>query len=198
MDAGTERWTRAEQGLRSRLAANAELPEAEWHYFRARLERLRLPREGHLIREGERETRIGYVARGVFRIYCTREAREINLGFDCEDRFVSAYESFVTRAPSTVAIQALEDAELLTFDRETLRAAYARHACWERIGRLMAEEQTLRKTRKERELRCLSPEERYLRLHERGLPWLARVPQYHVASFLGITPETLSRIRARQ
>ena len=197
MDAATDSWSRAEQRLRLCLLRAVELPAEEWDFFCSRLSRLRVPRDGHLLREGEVERRIGYVARGLFRYYGRREGREVNLGFDCEDRFVSATESFATGAPSRIAIQALEDSDVLLFERATLDALYARHPCWERLGRRMAEEEMLKKSRKERELRCLTSAERYLRLYERELPWLGRVPQYHVASFLGVTPETLSRIRAR-
>ena len=192
-----DRWDRAERALRARLAQQAELPAEEWEFFRSRLARLLVPEGAHFLHEGEVERRIAYVVRGLFRLYSRREGREINLGFDCEDRFVAGYESFVLRTPSSVAIQALENSELLAFDHETLEVAYSRHPCWERIGRLMAERETLQRTRKERELRCLTPQQRYLRLYQRDLPWLGRVPQYHVASFLGVTPETLSRIRAR-
>ena len=196
-DAANDAWARAEEGLRRRLVRAVELPAEEWEFLRSRLARLRVPRDAHFLRAGEVERRIGYVARGLFRYYGWREGREVNLGFDCEDRFVSDTESFATGAPSKVAIQALEDSDVLAFERDTLELLYARHPCWERLGRLMAEAEMLKKSRKEHELRCLTSAERYLRLYERELPWLGRVPQYHVASFLGVTPETLSRIRAR-
>jgi len=74
---------------------------------------------------------------------------------------------------------------------------YNRHPCWDRFGRRILEAQWLRQSDKARRFRVYSPEEHYKLLIERRSPIIDRVPLNQLASFLLITPETLSRIRAR-
>ena len=158
---------------------------------------LNVGKNERIVRQGEPTDRMFFIVRGVFRLYSSSAGREVNLGFDFDGRFVTAYDSFLTRDPSGFSIQALENSELIYFDRATLVELYGRHICWERIGRLMAEQRFVKKIRKENEIRTRTPEERYLHILQNKPRLIERVPQYHLASYLGVTPETLSRIRSR-
>jgi CRP-like cAMP-binding protein len=154
--------------------------------------------EGPLVLcEGEVERRVRFVVRGVFRLFRALEEREVVLGFDGPGRLLSAYDSLVAGRPSRFSIQALTVAELVSFDGALLQTLYARHPLWERIGRRLAEEHYANKVRKEDEGRTLEPLERYERLLGRASPWIHEVPQYQIASFLGVAPETWSRMRNR-
>ena len=183
--------------IRRHLQELAPIPEPEWNFFKSQLRAQRVAKGTLLLREGDVEDRVRFLARGVVRLFCSHEAREINLGFDCAGRWVGAYDSLVAHTPSLFAIESLGACEIVWFDGALLERLYARHPCWERAGRRILEEQYARKVRKETEIRVLSPGERYALLLRRDGGFLARVPQYHLASYLGIAPETLSRIRGR-
>jgi len=183
--------------LRDAFTALAPLPEDEWSFLCARLELRELPRGAALVREGETVDWLGFLTRGSVRIFHTLDGREVTLGFDCEQRFVGAYDAYRTRTRSRTGLEALEASTLVRFERALLDELDARHAAWRELFRRVAEHELVRKMDKELRIRTRSAEERYAEL-VRTNSWLVRrVPQYHLASYLGIAPETLSRIRAR-
>jgi CRP-like cAMP-binding protein len=183
--------------VRRAFAALAAIPDDEWRFLEERVALREVPKGSMLLREGERVDWLGYLTRGLVRIVRRAGGREVTLGFDCEDRFVGAYDAYVTRAPARYGIEALEPSRLARFERGLLDALERRHDCWRELFRRIAERELVRKLDKELRIRTRTSEERYAELVRTGSYLVRRVPQYHLASFLGIAPETLSRIRAR-
>ena len=114
-----------------------------------------------------------------------------------EGMYVSEYASFLTRTPSFQYIQALEDTELVETNYENLQKLYREIPEANIIGRLIAEQMFIRIN----EINIISTketiEQRYRRLINEQ-PWLLqKVPQYMIASLLNVTPEALSRVKAR-
>lgn len=107
-----------------------------------------------------------------------------------------SFTSFLTQAPSDWALQALTPCRLVTISHELLQVLYARHACWLRWGLRVLETQFLHKCRRETGFLRLSAAERYAALRQQFPTLEQQVAQYHLASYLGISPETLSRLRA--
>ncbi|MNR23554.1 hypothetical protein D3C85_1405790 [compost metagenome] len=108
---------------------------------------------------------------------------------------VTAYYSFITREPSMVAIQAIEDIAGILIPYQLLQDFYQNSHSGERIGRLIAEHQY--KNRLEREMGLLSAtaEERYSELMKRNPELIRKTAVKHLSTYLGIQPESLSRIR---
>ncbi len=183
--------------FREHLLMDVDVTEAEWDSFVSRLETRVIARHGCLLEERAVCRHIFFVHRGLTRYFTTEEGREVTMAFNGEHRFVTAFDSFLTGQPSRISIQALEDCDVTAIPRSLLLEMYDRSPAWDRIGRLHAEQIYLRKMDKEMRIRVLTPQERYERMVENDPTLVDRVPQYLLASYLGVTPETLSRIRAR-
>ena len=183
--------------VRRAFAPLSTIPDDEWRFLEERAVLRQVPKGSALLREGELVDWLGYLTRGLVRIVRRVGGREVTLGFDCEERFVGAYDAYVTRTPARYGIEALEPSRCVRFERGLLDALEGRHACWRELFRRIAERELVRKLDKELRIRTRTSEERYAELVRRGSYLVRRVPQYHMASFLGIAPETLSRIRAR-
>jgi hypothetical protein len=115
-----------------------------------------------------------------------------------ENGVAGSYYSFLTDSPCGFSIQALEETETIVLpDLDTLNDLHDRHPCWERLSRKNVENLVFIKEAREKELLLDSLEVRYQRFL-RLFPGLTeRVPQYHIASFLGVTDVALSRIRKK-
>lgn len=105
--------------------------------------------------------------------------------------------SFLLRTPSALSIEAIEPSVLLALPRSTLFGAYDGDHAIERFGRLMVEEALVGTQRRASRLLNLSVEERYTTFVATRPEVARRVPQYLIASYLGVTPEALSRVRGR-
>jgi CRP-like cAMP-binding protein len=189
--------TDEERVLRAACLEISEIPEEQWRYFWAQTHIRDFGARTHLVREGYPTASIHFIVAGLVRMYYNRDGRELVRGFDYENRWATVYESVLTGEPSTFSIETLEPTRTISFTGDVLRALYNRHACWDRFGRRILEAQWIRQSDKARRFRVYSPEEHYRLLIDRRSPLIDRVPLNQLASFLQITPETLSRIRAR-
>jgi CRP-like cAMP-binding protein len=175
------------------------LPKKEFAYLEARL-RLSRPRRGQfLTRAGEVAEHVGFVISGLFRkVHVTARGKAIVRGFGGPGAVVGAYVSLLTGEPSYLSVEALCDSELLVLPWSELNALYARHSCFQTIGRRLTELTLLEREARAHELLTLSASERYTRFRETHRELLPQLRSYDIASYLGITPVSLSRLRARK
>jgi len=150
-----------------------------------------------VLREGQICKELGFINQGAFRMYYLAEGKEINTHFSFENEFVVNYDSFLQQAPSRYIIQAIEDAEVVTFNLQTLQNAYNQSQNWERFGRIMAEYSYKLTTKRVEGFMFMDAEQRYLEMVKETPHFLERVPLYHLASYLGIERESLSRLRKK-
>ena len=136
------------------------------------------------------------MVRGCLRaFYIDANGFEHNVLFAVEDWWIADLASFLAQTPATLDVEALEDCELLQLDRPALEALYAQVPKLERYFRLMLQNAFV--AQQQRILASISaPAEARYRAFRVKYPQLEqRLPQRHVASYLGITPEFLSKIR---
>jgi CRP-like cAMP-binding protein len=147
--------------------------------------------------EGKICKEMGFINEGVFRTYYLADGKEINTQFVFESQFVVDYDSFLQEKPSRYFIQAIEDAEIVTFNFKALQTAYNLSHNWERLGRMMAEYSFRKTTERVESFLFLDGEQRYQELLIKEPHIIERVPLYHIASYLGLERESLSRLRKK-
>ncbi len=173
------------------------LTEEDCSLFEPFLKTKRLRAKEPLLTEGKTCQEIGFVNHGSFRTYYLSDDKEINTRFVFENDFVVDYDSFLEVKPSKYFIEALEDSEIVTFDLQALLNAYHHSHNWERFGRLMAEQSYKLTTKRVESFLFLNGEQRYLDLLKNEPQIFDRIPLYHIASYLGMERESLSRLRKK-
>lgn len=150
----------------------------------------------YLTKEGSIANEIALIKSGILRLFYTNTSGEEITGclaFDNE--ILSAYSSLITQQPSDENIQAVCDTEIVTLTKEQLEFLYNSSASWQKIGRIIAEMHYVELTKKIVSFQKDSAKERYNKLIQKQPQYIQAIPQHQLASFLGITPRHLSRIR---
>ncbi len=170
------------------------MTEDEWMALQSLLTLKQIKKDEYLIKEGQVCNHVSFVNKGLVRLFYNANGKEISVGFFPANSYVSEYESFLTRCPATQNIDALADIEILELSYDNVQFLYREYPIFQEFGRKMAESLFIMLNQRNTALLVLPPEQRYQQMVvETNLHQL--VPQYMLASFIGITPEHLSRIR---
>ena len=151
----------------------------------------------YFLAEGQVCKQAGFIVKGLIRYYINHDGEEKTYSFGQENNFVCNYESFVPQAPSTKIIQALEDCEILQISHSDLQLFFKSIAQGERFGRLVIEQVFMQLLQDLSSFYTDTPEYRYGQFIKKYPDLLQRVSQYHIASYVGVKPQSLSRIRKR-
>ncbi|AFK03307.1 putative transcriptional regulator, Crp/Fnr family [Emticicia oligotrophica DSM 17448] len=169
-----------------------------WANLKPLFSKKKLLKGEYFIEQGQLATKIGFLESGVIRaFYRNDEGVEYNKHFFIPNALVGGYASMITGRPNVIIQQALIDCDLLVADFSQLSALYNSHPDLERVARRLAEFFFVDKENREIEIILLEADKRY-ELFQKRYPSLEQlIPQYHIASYLGITPTQLSRIRKK-
>ncbi|MDQ3278846.1 MAG: Crp/Fnr family transcriptional regulator [Bacteroidota bacterium] len=173
------------------------LSDDDWSIFSSRLLKQDFPRKTLLLKAGQTERYLSFLEKGIVRLYIPKEENDLTFGFVFENSFFSAYDSFLTRTQSVYQVETLTDTTLWRLTYQDLQEIYQKTTVGNTIGRYAAEELFLKKSRRELSLLNESAEQRYLQLFSERPNLLRQVPLKYIASYIGITPQALSRIRRR-
>jgi CRP-like cAMP-binding protein len=171
------------------------VPENEWQDLAGLLTLKHFSPGDFLIREGQTANHLYFLNHGGTRNYFLRDGKEYTVDFAFDGDFTAGYYSLITREPSPVFIEALAPTETGVIALDALHALYDRSHHAERVGRLIAEHQYAKRLKREMELLSLTAEERYARLLAKNPTLVANLSVKHLSSYLGVQPESLSRIR---
>lgn len=146
---------------------------------------------------GQVSNEVYYLVKGCIRLYCQKDGEELSTYFFIENMFAGSYDSFLSRKPSKVAIETLEECEVLVLTHKSLEKLYDIFPKMNEFIRKAIEQRFVLLHDLFISYLLNSPEERYLTLLNDNPELLQRIPQHQIASFLGVTPVSLSRIRNR-
>lgn len=180
------------------LRALAPLDETELAPLSTRLVGLDLARGEYFLTAGKVPDRVGVIIKGVLReAFVRADGTERTRNFAVEGDFAGSLSDLLRSGPARTLVQAEEDARVLCLPWSLVQQAFASSPAFQALLHRITERLYLLKSEREYELLALDAEERYQAFRARYPGLEARVTQRHVASYLGITPEHLSRLRAR-
>lgn len=160
--------------------------------------KIQVAKRAHLLKEGQVCKHVYFLNKGFFRMYYVDiDGNDINTRFVEQYHFFVDFNSFLTQQPSRYNWEAMQDAEVLAIRYEDIQQVYAISPAWDRFGRLIAEHVYKQVNERIEMLLFLSPEDRYQFLLNKYPQLFNQVSQFHIASYLGVKPESLSRLRKR-
>jgi CRP-like cAMP-binding protein len=158
---------------------------------------IKFKRKDFLLREGKICDFVAFLNSGIIRHYHIKDGNDITCDITLHNNFITDFKSFSQSLPSNYNFQLLKDAELFLIKREDLFRLYVENRNIESFGRIMAEQVAQRTIDIAMSLSSDKPEERVEKLINQRPDLFQEVPQRYLANLLGISPESLSRIRAR-
>lgn len=171
--------------------------EAE-EFITTSFKELKIKKGDHFLKEGEPNLLLGFIVNGLVRIYITKNGDEqSSIDFSKEGEFVTVYESFIQQGISTQSIQAIEDTTLLVINNDNLQNLYNNIPNGNKLGRILIEKRFIELAKQLLSIYLHNSEQRYLHFVKTYPDLLQRIPQYHISSFVGVKPQSLSRIRKR-
>ena len=167
-------------------------------FFHKTLIRNELPKKHLLLSSGQLSTKMYFIEKGLIRGYYLKDDKDVTTGFLKAGDLVISPASFYTQQPSIEYIELLEPGILWSLTYAQLQYIFMTFVEFNFIARILTEHYYTRSELRTHNMRMLSAEERYEVFCNVYSPILNRVSNKHIASFLGISPETLSRIRANK
>lgn len=150
-----------------------------------------------LTKYGDVERNVYFINQGVIELKIQSYASDRFLDFYFPNEITTCYTSFLNQAPSDTEMTTLTDCELEVIAYDNIQAAYQTSLKANQFGRIVTEHAYRQKAKREKDLLSKTAEERYAELLEMHKEYVAKIPVNKIAGYLGIHPESLSRIRKK-
>lgn len=173
------------------------ISDEDWNTFSSRLSRNIYPKKTLLLKAGKIEKHLSFIEQGIIRFYIDNGDGELTFSFAFNNSFFSAYDSFLTQSPSTYNVESLTDCTVWQLAFDDLQFIYSNTQVGNLIGRHASEDLFLKKSKREISLLKDTAETRYINLLTEQTHLVRAIPLKYLASYIGITPQALSRIRRR-
>jgi len=162
-------------------------------------EPLSLKKNDYYVRQGDHPKKIGFLSKGIVRIFFqNQDGEEFNKIFLQAPSLVAAYSSLISGNMNQVNIQCLSDCSMIEANYSEVLGLFDTHKGIESLNRKVVEQFFIETEKRQMSLIMLNASERYDLFRKEFPAYENYIPQYHIASYLGITPTQLSRIRAKK
>jgi CRP/FNR family transcriptional regulator, anaerobic regulatory protein len=185
------------QQIMQSIKSIVSLNEEEENAFISILEIRPYKKKEFLLKEGKVCDKISYINSGCVRLFYNIEGNEKTVQFFLKDSWYTDYASFLTGKPTVENMQAIEDGIIVQFKKDDVNNLYNLYPSIERLGRIMAENAFISLLKLNNMNSNEEPEQRYLNLIKQRPEVVEKIPQHYIASYLGLQPQSLSRIRKR-
>ncbi len=178
------------------LEKYAQIPAPEWEKMTGLLKSLHVDKNEYFIMQGDKPERLAIIVSGIFRVYCiTESGDDKTLAFRTKGMALAAYTPFLENRRTWFSIQALEAGELVYVLLDDFKKLTLGHPCWEKATKEYFIQLYIEKEEREKSFLTEDAKTRYLRFKNKNSELEKRVHNFYVASYLGISPVSLSRIR---
>ena len=190
---------RPESEIAEYIARFARPPAEQVRKFAAGARTSLIAKGDFLVELGDTAHPLYFVHSGAIRymLIVPESGDDVTKDFSFAPTFATSFGSAVSGQPARVGIVAMTDCVVSVWPLQRLTSLYDAHAEWQKLGRKLAEWLYVRKEDREIAFLTQTPEQRYATLKQKFPDLIAHVPQRHLASYLGVTPESLSRLKAR-
>lgn len=186
------------QSLKNTFEKILKISNEDWRAFELILETKELKKKEYLLKQGQICQGIYFLSKGLIRtFYINDNGKEINTSFYLQNDFLREIESMTNNIPSTKNIQAIEDSTVFYIDKIKLTNLYEKSGFYQKMGRMILEKLTIIEQKYSSLLIGHPPKDRYLHVLENNPELVKRIPLQYLATYLGISRESLSRIRKR-
>jgi CRP-like cAMP-binding protein len=185
------------EAFKSYLKTHLHVSDADWEIIKPRLQEKTCAKFEQLTRQDRVEDTLYFIVDGVIRLFHEGENKDTTLNFAFPNEFISSYSSFLRQEKSEFILESLTDCSLIFLKRKDLYELYELTECGHELGRILTENFFIYLSKRESDFLLKSPTERYLDLFENQPHWVQEIPQKYLASYIGVTPQALSRIRAK-
>jgi CRP-like cAMP-binding protein len=183
------------EDLKLRLNQLSDISENEFKLLLAVTKEIKFSQGEFVVEIGNRVDHFIYIKKGLVRIYyLDQEGNEFTKSFQTDGDILGPYAEIIQSIPSEVNIECLEEVEAISIPYDFLLKAYERDPAWLKLGLKILEKYFIEKEQRVLEFLKLSAAQRYEKFTQQYDHLSHRIPKYHLASYLGIKPESLSRI----
>lgn len=175
-----------------------DLPNEVIEAIEKTTQKMELPKRHVLLKKGKVCNYLYFLEKGLARNYFEEDDKELTNDITVDGAFLTSFSSFISQTPSVETIELLEDSTLYAIHYDDLQYLYKKYPIMEHIGRLIAEYHYNSLAMKSYRLKFSNSAERYETLFKTRIEIVKRAPIGVIASYLGMSIETLSRIRSKQ
>lgn len=177
------------------ILSHIDISDHQYELLLSVATRHHVPKGQLLFRPSKPNLKYLFLEKGLLRGYKVIDGKEYTHHFYFPKWFATDYKSYLTERASDLFIETLTDVDYYAFNKKDLLHLFSTQHAFEKLGRIIAEEAFLQTVEKLSDMQVLNLEERYKNLLNKNPELFQKVPQRHIASYLGVAEQSLSRIK---